>query len=289
MPSSMTGFARQEEQHSWGQLICEIRSVNHRYLEPTLRLSDSLKNVEPDLREALRQSVGRGKLEVALALRSESSGDEAALELNQPLVTQLLQLAKQVEDSASAVAPVSPLELLKWPGVLRAKKLDQNLIESAALELFNRTLTLFLENRAREGQELAQLIEQRLQSIAEQALQVRSRMPELLQLQQDKLHKKLQALQMDIDQERFAQEVVYLMQKADVDEELDRLEAHLIEVRHILTQEGPIGRRLDFLMQELNREANTLSSKSLASDVTQSAVEVKVLIEQMREQIQNIE
>lgn len=289
MPSSMTGFARQEEQYSWGQLICEIRSVNHRYLEPTLRLSDSLKNVEPDLREALRQSVGRGKLEVVLALRSESSDGEAALELNELLVKQLLQLAKQVEDSASAVAPVSPLELLKWPGVLRAKKLDQKLIESAALELFNRALTLFLENRAREGQELAQLIEQRLQSIADQAAQVRARMPELLQLQQDKLHKKLQALQMEIDQERFAQEVVYLMQKADVDEELDRLDAHLIEVRHILTQEGPIGRRLDFLMQELNREANTLSSKSLASDVTQSAVEVKVLIEQMREQIQNIE
>lgn len=289
MPNSMTGFARQEEQHAWGQLICEIRSVNHRYLEPTLRLSDALRNVEPQVRDALRQNLGRGKVEVVLALRTESTQGESELVLNQALAEQLVRLTGNIGGLCSAASPLNPLEVLKWPGVLQTAKLDQEAIEAAATALLDTTLSVFLANRRREGQELTQLIEQRLQAIASQVVLVRERMPELLQLQHDKLYKKLEALQVDVDQDRFAQEVVYLTQKSDVDEELDRLEAHLLEVRRTLKQQGPVGRRLDFLMQELNREANTLSSKSLASDVTQAAVEIKVLIEQMREQIQNIE
>ncbi len=289
MPNSMTGFARQEEQHPWGQLICEIRSVNHRYLEPTLRLSDALRSLEPALRDSLRQGVGRGKIEVVLALRAEPEGEEASPVLNEALAVQLVQLVQRVEQLASAAAPLTAMDILKWPGVLQSRSLDTKAVEEAALALFGTTLKLFSVNRAREGQELALLIEQRLHSIAKQASGVRAQMPGLLQQQQDKLYKKLEALKLEVDQDRFAQEVVYLTQKADVEEELDRLDAHLSEVSHILKQKGPIGRRLDFLMQELNREANTLSSKSLSSDVTQSAVEIKVLIEQMREQIQNIE
>lgn len=288
MPRSMTGFARLEAQYPWGHLICEIRTVNHRYLEPGLRLSDALRGLEPGLREQLRNQLGRGKVDLVLAFKpDESSG--LSTDFNDDLARDLVRMVEQVNQLAADPAPINALEILRWPGVLKARELDQELLEKEALSLFDKTLKQLLENRAREGAELANLIEQRLQAIAAQVVEVRARLPELAAQQQEKLRTRLESLKTEIDEDRLAQELVYLAQKSDVAEELDRLEAHIIEVRRTLKQKEPVGRRLDFLMQELNREANTLSSKSTASSNTQSAVDIKVLIEQMREQVQNIE
>jgi uncharacterized protein (TIGR00255 family) len=288
MPRSMTGFARQEAQFPWGHLICEVRTVNHRYLEPSLRLSDALRSLEPALRESLRNQLGRGKVDLVLAFKpDESSG--LITDFNHDLARDLVRMVEQVNQLATDPAPINALEILRWPGVLQARELDQEALEKAALTLFEKTLNQLLENRSREGAELANLIEQRLQAISEQVVEVKTRLPELAALQQEKLRTRLEALKTEVDQDRLAQELVYLAQKSDVAEELDRLEAHITEVRRTLKQKEPMGRRLDFLMQELNREANTLSSKSTSSGNTQSAVDMKVWIEQMREQVQNIE
>lgn len=288
MPRSMTGFARLEAQYPWGHLICEIRTVNHRYLEPGLRLSDALRSLEPGLREQLRNQLGRGKVDLVLAFKpDESSG--LSTDFNQDLARDLVRMVEQVNQLAANPAPINALDILRWPGVLKARELDQDLLEKEALALFDKTLKQLLENRSREGAELGNLIEQRLQGIAAQVVEVRARLPELAALQQEKLRTRLESLKTEVDEDRLAQELVYLAQKSDVAEELDRLEAHIVEVRRTLKQKEPVGRRLDFLMQELNREANTLSSKSTASSNTQSAVDMKVLIEQMREQVQNIE
>jgi uncharacterized protein (TIGR00255 family) len=288
MPRSMTGFARQETQYPWGHLICEIRTVNHRYLEPTLRLSDALRTLEPALRENLRNLLGRGKVDLVLAFKpDESSG--LTTDFNHDLARDLVRMVEQVNQLAANPAPVNALEILRWPGVLKARELDQDALEKEALALFEKTLNQLLDNRSREGAELTNLIELRLQAIAEQVVEVKTRLPELAAQQQEKLRVRLEALKTEVDEDRLAQELVYLAQKSDVSEELDRLEAHITEVRRTLKQKEPVGRRLDFLMQELNREANTLSSKSTTSGNTQSAVDMKVLIEQMREQVQNIE
>lgn len=288
MPRSMTGFARQETQYPWGHLICEIRTVNHRYLEPGLRLSDALRSLEPALREHLRNQLGRGKVDLVLAFKpDENSG--LTTDFNLTLARDLVRMVEQVNQLAADPAPVNALEVLRWPGVLKARELDQEILEKEALALFEKTLNQLLENRSREGAELANLIEQRLRAIAEQVIEVKVRLPELAAQQQEKLRIRLDALKTEVDEDRLAQELVYLAQKSDVAEELDRLEAHITEVRRTLKQKEPVGRRLDFLMQELNREANTLSSKSTTSGNTQSAVDMKVLIEQMREQVQNIE
>ena len=286
MPKSMTGFARQEEQHPWGQLICEIRSVNHRYLEPSIRIPDLLRRLELPLRDLLRNQLSRGKVEASVFIKWDESANQA---VNLTTARHLIDLAQSLSLHILHPAPINPLEVLRWPGVLQTPELDQAALDTAVLGLFNQALAGLQANRAREGAELAQLIEQRLVQIQQSVALIRQHLPKLQQLQQEKLKAKLDALGLEIDRERLAQELVYLAQKSDVAEELDRLETHITEVRHCLQQSEPIGRRLDFLMQELNREANTLSSKSTACETTQAAVELKVLIEQMREQIQNIE
>ncbi|MFL0803458.1 MAG: YicC family protein [Agarilytica sp.] len=288
MPRSMTGFARQEAQHSWGSLSCEVRSVNHRYLEPSIRLPESLRSIEPNLREQLRKKLSRGKVEATIYLKTESRED-AQLGLNQGLTNKIVELAEAVQGQLQKPAELNAIDILRWPGVIQTAEIDSDELNKATLDLFNQTLKQLIANREREGEELAQLVEARLVGIGEAVVKVRENMPALLEQQQQKLRAKLDTLKVEVDEERFSQEAVYIAQKSDVAEELDRLEAHIVEVRHTVKQGGPIGRRLDFLMQELNREANTLSSKSLSSDTTQSAVDVKVLIEQMREQIQNIE
>jgi uncharacterized protein (TIGR00255 family) len=288
MPRSMTGFARQEAQHTWGHLICEVRSVNHRYLEPSLKMSDSLRSLEPDVRDALRKRLGRGKVDVVLVFKVDDSKG-LSTDFNQELAQALVSMAIKVGQLGGNPAPLNALDILRWPGVMQTRELDQAELEEGARRLFSETLDQLIANREREGMELISFIEQRLVSIAEIVVTVSARLPELMAQQQEKLRTRLDALTVDVDQERLAQELVYLAQKSDVAEELDRLQAHLVEVRRTLKLDEPIGRRLDFLMQELNREANTLSSKSVASDTTQSAVDLKVLIEQMREQVQNIE
>lgn len=289
MPRSMTGFARREAKRSWGTLVWEIRSVNHRYLEPSFRLPEDFREIEPHLRDAMRKALQRGKVEASLNVHWEQEG-ESELGVNLAKVAQLTKAAQQINGLLGEVAaPVNALEILRWPGVIQKQELDRDDMHQAALELFNSALEGLIEHRSREGAELEQLIVNRLDSVSAQVVKVRARMPEILAAQREKLQTKLANLQVELDPERLEQEIVLLAQKADVDEELDRLDTHVIEVKRSLKQTDSLGRRLDFLMQELNREANTLSSKSIVSDTTQAAVELKVLIEQMREQVQNIE
>jgi conserved hypothetical protein TIGR00255 len=284
----MTGFARQQAQHSWGSLTCELRSVNHRYLEPSIRLPEALRALETPLREKLRNSLSRGKVDISIQLKTENAVDDD-LALNQPLANQITQLAQQLAANIDDAAPLSPLEILRWPGVLQSAEIDADTLNQAATKLFTTTLELLIANREREGEELKSFIAQRLTTIGKHVVVMRTHLPELQQAYKDKLRARVDALAVEVDEDRFNQEVVYVCQKSDVAEELDRLEAHIQEVTLTLEQKGPVGRRLDFLMQELNREANTLSSKSMSSETSQIAVDLKVLIEQMREQVQNIE
>lgn len=288
MTRSMTGFARQEATHPWGTLIWEIRSVNHRYLEPHFRLPESLRAIEPELRNRLRKGVQRGKFELNLHLKLEDN-QSADLSVNLHMVQKLADSIRQVNAVVDQAAPVNAIDILRWPGVLDTESVDRELLHKAALELFSKSLEQLTAHREREGAELAQLIEQRLDTIGEEVVKVRAHLPAIMQAQREKLLERVSVLKEDVSQERLEQELVFYAHKADVEEELDRLVTHVSEVRHALKQTGAIGRRLDFLMQELNREANTLASKSIATDTTQSSVELKILIEQMREQIQNIE
>jgi uncharacterized protein (TIGR00255 family) len=287
MTLSMTAFARGDRQTDLGTYSWEIRTVNSRYLELHFRLPDNLKALETALREKLRNSLSRGKVECTLKyIGAESSSD---ITVNTDMVANLNQAADQVHGVIGPGNALDALEILKWPGVLNTPQLDMAKVSAEALELFDNTLKDLIDMRGREGAALQQFIEQRLESIASEVEKVKAVLPDLLAAQKANLQSRFEDLQVNLDPERLEQEMVIILQKADVDEELDRLQAHLKEVKRILKQSGPVGRRLDFMMQELNREANTLSSKSLSSQTTQNAVELKVLIEQMREQIQNIE
>ena len=289
MPRSMTGFARREAKLPWGTLVWEIRSVNHRYLEPSFRLPEDFREIEPHLRDAMRKTLQRGKVEASLSVQWEQEG-ESEMGVNLAKVAQLTKATQQINGLLGiAAGQVNALEILRWPGVIQKQELDREDLHQAALELFDLAIEGLIEHRSREGAELQQLIINRLDSVSVQVADVRARMPEILAAQREKLQTKLAALQVELDPERLEQEIVLLAHKADVDEELDRLDTHVLEVKRSLKQTDSLGRRLDFLMQELNREANTLSSKSIVSETTQAAVELKVLIEQMREQIQNIE
>ena len=284
---SMTAFGRAEVNYATGNAVWEMRSVNHRYLEPHFRLPEAARSQESKLRELLRKTLNRGKVEMSLTLKP-NSGEVTGLQVNQALVEELLKAANKVAPATDSLS-LNPLEILKWPGVIAEPETDADEQAQAILDGFKTALQQVLENREREGAELAGFIEARLVGIGEQVAQVRKLLPQILEGQREKLRTRLSELLEEIDKDRIEQEIALLAQKADVDEELDRLEAHITETRRVLKNGGPIGRRLDFLMQEFNREANTLSSKSVVTDTTQAAVELKVLIEQMREQVQNIE
>ncbi len=287
MPRSMTGFARVEAPFSGGQIAWEIRSVNHRYLENYFRLPETLRDLEPSLKETLRKHIARGKIECGLQLHLNK--ESTALEVNSERVQQISAAIEKVRDSLTEAGPVNPLEILQWPGVLQQQEVDSDTLKASISSTFEQALQQLVAHREREGADIFQLINQRLDGIAEQVTEVRKVMPTILSAHRNKLTEKLAALTQELDPERLEQEMVYIIQKSDVDEELDRLDTHIKEVRRSLGQTGAVGRKLDFLMQELNREANTLSSKSIVSETTQAAVEIKVLIEQMREQIQNLE
>ena len=293
MISSMTGFARREASGPFGQLTCELRSVNHRYLEPGFRLPEELRALEGELRQLLGRELRRGKLDCTIHLRGahraeqELRVDEAALGR---LLARLGEVALKVPGAGLGVGVrVDPLEVLRWPGVLRDDAPDTESLHGASRALFIETVRELAAARRREGQRLRELIEQRCGHLAALVTALRARMPELRERLRNRLHERLAELGATVDAARFEQEVVVLLQRADVDEELDRLEGHITEIRRVIDGDESAGRRLDFLMQELNREANTLSSKSQELDTTRSAVDMKVLIEQMREQVQNIE
>ncbi|MGD9660500.1 MAG: YicC/YloC family endoribonuclease [Porticoccaceae bacterium] len=287
MPQSMTAFARTTHQDDWGTLSWEIRSVNHRYLEPNFRIPETLRDVEMELRETLRQFLGRGKVDCSLQLQLNREQEGVAVNIDK--AQQYINAAAQVAELMANPAPISPTTILDRPGVLEEREIDGETLKKATVALFKAAVKQLVENRAVEGGKLAAFILQRVDSIRSETEKVRALLPQILAAQKQRLHDKINDLQLSLDPERLEQEIVIIAQKADVDEELDRLGAHLSEIEQVITRKDPIGRRLDFLMQELNREANTLSSKSIATDTTQSAVELKVLIEQMREQIQNIE
>ncbi len=287
MTASMTAFARVEISQDWGSLVWEIRTVNHRYMEPHFRLPENMREIEPRLREQLRKSLSRGKVECSLKIQLSESCDQ--ISVNPIALKQMNGALEAVRDAVNHTDKANPLDILRWPGVLNQDSADVGQIQKDAVNAFTDAMKQIQETRNREGTELKQFILQRLEGIASECKVVRKHMPELLQYQRDKITQRLADAGVEVDQNRLEQELVFLAQKADVDEELDRLETHCNEVTRVLNSKGAIGRRLDFLMQELNREANTLGSKAVEVEVTQSAVNLKVLIEQMREQIGNIE
>ncbi len=284
---SMTAFARLEEAAPFGTLQIEIRSVNQRYLEPHFRLPDSLRDLEPVLREALRSRLARGKVECSV--RFESAETAQAPTLNAQRLKEIADALAAIQQQVPSAVPPTTLALLNQPGVMETQHLDQDAIKATAKVLFTQTLDELIDARAREGEKLAEMITTRLTAVSEQVATVKSLLPQILERQRAQLLERLEIAKTELDPQRLEAELVLVAQKADVDEELDRLSAHVEEVSRQLAEKGPKGRRLDFLMQELNREANTLSSKSVVAETTRCAVELKVLIEQMREQIQNIE
>ena len=288
MMLSMTAFARQQLEQDWGSLTWEIRSVNHRYLETSVRVPETFRRLEIVIRETVRKRLSRGKVECQLRYQSvENSPTE--INLNQNLVVKLLNANKEIEEMTGSSGSLSNMEILRWPGVVSDQQMDTASIDKQAIKLFSVALDDLISSREREGEELKGFVQKRLDAIREIVISVRTKMPEILTVQKQNLSDKIEDLKAELDPARVEQEIVLLTQKADVDEELDRLDSHLNEVQRVIETKGQKGRRLDFLMQELNREANTLSSKSIVVDTTRSAVELKVLIEQMREQIQNIE
>jgi len=288
MIRSMTGFARRERQDPWGTLVCELRTVNHRYLEISLRLPDELKALDNDIRQTITAALRRGKIDANLYLKS-TGGSQQSLELNTQLLDELVARVGEVRSRVPSASEVSPLDLLRWPGVIRESSADNKPVMVAALGLLKEALAELNDTRHREGQRIRELLLTRCQSMRTQVQNVRERLPEISQRLRDRIVERISQLGVTPDSERLEQELVLYAHKMDVDEEMDRLNGHLEEVMSVLDSSEPAGRRLDFLMQELNREANTLSSKSQDVETTRAAVDMKVMIEQMREQIQNVE
>jgi len=289
MIQSMTGFASAERQLPDGRLCWEIRSVNHRYLETSLRLPEDFRSLEPMVREQLGAQLGRGKVDVGLRFnRSENTG-AGGLALNTELATQLITMHAQLVEVTGLKQLASLDTLLRWPGMVSETQQDNESLHQEALALLAEAIAGLKDARRREGEKLVSVIRERLDNVAGLVTQVRGLLPEIREGLKTRLLTRLADLPMPLDPGRLEQEVAILVQKIDVDEELDRLDAHVSETRRVLKLNEPVGRRLDFLMQEFNRESNTLSSKSIDSRSTQAAVELKVLIEQMREQVQNIE
>lgn len=288
MPLSMTAFARCDADTPWGDLVWELRSVNHRFLEIAPRLPEELRKIEPKVREQVNKRLNRGKVDLNLRF-IPLTAQASEFELDETLLAKLLDAAGKVSESASDVAPVSTTDLLRWPGVLKTPDLDLEALQSRALELLSMALDELVETRSREGERLRENMEQRLQGMVKIVAEVRQILPEVVQNFRTRLETRLSEVKQELDADRLEQEIALFAQKIDVDEELDRLETHLDEVARVLNKKGPVGRRLDFLMQELNREANTLGSKATDIRLTNASLDMKVLIEQMREQVQNIE
>ena len=287
MPRSMTAFARNTVDFSWGSITCELRSVNHRFLEAGFRMPETLRQVEMALREIARKKLTRGKVDISLQIALNN--DDPTVHIDMALASRAIEIAQALASELLNPAPISPLDIMRWPGVLTEQSVETENLHGAAIQTFTEAVDQLLEGRQREGDKLAEMIEERLCGIEIQIAIVRENLPSILDHQRVRLNEKLESLKAQVDGDRLEQEMVIIANRADVDEELDRLAAHISEIRRVLKSEESIGRRLDFLMQELNREANTLGSKSIAGVTTQASVELKVLIEQMREQIQNLE
>ena len=287
MIRSMTGFARRERQYPWGLLAWELKTVNHRYLEVGCRLPEEFRAAEADFRQAVSSAVRRGKVECSLHFRPATV--TGALEIDTEALAAVTQRAQQLAAQAGPAARIEVLDLLRWPGVVRDQSRDSVALIAAAQALLGEALIELGRFRDSEGGRLREALEQRCNGLTEFADRVTERLPEVRARMRAKLLDRVAQLTADVDHERLEQELAILAQRLDVDEELDRLRGHVTEVRKAFAGQEPAGRRLDFLMQELNREANTLSSKSQDIETTRAAVDMKVLIEQMREQVQNVE
>lgn len=285
---SMTGFARVEDVCDQGNVSWELRSVNHRYLEINFRLPEEVRRIEPQLRKILQSKLARGKIDCSFRYQL-ADAQTAALELNEPLLDSLIKQINHVNEKLPQATPAEAVDLLTWPGVVRSTETDMNSFHSACLDLFKTATQQLVEMRGTEGERLKDMLQVRCDEITNIVKQVRKRYPQVIDAIRQKQKQRIEELKIDFDQQRFEQELVYTSQKLDVAEELDRLDSHLAEMKTIFDRKDPIGRRLDFLMQEFNREANTLASKSADIETTQASVDLKVLIEQMREQVQNIE
>lgn len=287
MIRSMTAYARRETKGEWGNAAWELRSVNQRYLETYIRLPEQFRGLEPVIRERIRNRLTRGKIECNLRFDADPSA-QSALVLNEKLAVQLVQAANWVK-MQSDEGEINPVDILRWPGVMSAEEQDLDAISAELLTSLDTALEDFITSRETEGTALKAMIEQRLEGVTTEIGKVRTQMPDVLKWQRERLVSKLEDAQVQLDSNRVEQELIMLAQRVDVAEELDRLEAHVKETYNILKKKEAVGRRLDFMMQEFNRESNTLASKSINAEITTSAIELKVLIEQMREQIQNIE
>ena len=288
MIRSMTAFARQETETDSGELAWEIRSLNHRYLELGVRLPEELRAMETAVRERVGARLGRGKVECSCRYRPAASAS-VPVDVDTDNLSRLLSACDTVSARLPVSEPLNPIEVLRWPGVVREEAIDTAPLVAQALELLENTLDELLLSREREGEQIREQLLQRCDAMDELVPRARSRLPEIQQALREKLQARLAELDTAADPGRLEQELVIQIQKSDIDEEMDRLQGHIEEARRVLTRDEPVGRRLDFLMQELNREANTLGSKSVAIDTTNISVELKVLIEQMREQVQNTE
>ena len=289
MIRSMTGFARVEHQYEFGRLSWEMRSVNHRYLDYGLRLPEEFRPLESDIRTCLGQYLSRGKIEATLRLVTEPGAISSRLELNSDLAREILEAHKDMARLAGVEQKADVGKMLDWPGLIEEKRPDPAPLRAAAMELLIEAAQELQAGRGREGEQMANAVRERLTGVAAITANIRLWLPEIRTSLKQKLLDRVADLNLPLDPGRVEQEVVLLSQKIDVDEELDRLDAHVEEVYRVLDLEEPVGRRLDFLMQEFNRESNTLSSKSIDQRTTQAAVDLKVLIEQMREQVQNVE
>lgn len=288
MTKSMTAFARSQQNLDEGELTWEVRSVNHRYLELNLRMPEEFRAGETRFREILQQRLKRGKVECFLRFNASTQQSDA-ISVNTQRAKALVKACHEINNLLHQPSEVDPIELLQWPGVVQESKLDMKPVLAACETGLNNALDELIANREREGERMRDLILQRCESIQQIVAQTREKMPEIQTRYQNKIRERLEAMKVEVNHDRLEQELVHLAQKMDIDEELDRLDSHLKEMSEVLNSDEAVGRRLDFLMQELNREANTLGSKSADISSTNASVELKVLIEQMREQIQNIE
>jgi len=289
MIRSMTAFASIDSNESFGRLAWEIRSVNHRYLEIGMRLPEEIRSIEGELREIAGRHVNRGKLDATLRFQPSGEFSGQSIGLNRGLLDSLLDIHQQLASDAGQDQPPDLLTLMRWPGVVEEQSGDLSEVYTVAMQLFDQALGKLVAMRRREGEKLAAMVTERLTGVEHWVGQARDWLPEILHQQKQKILDKINQLDQPLDDGRLEQEVTLLAQKIDVAEELDRLQVHVDETRRVLGLTEPVGRRLDFLMQEFNRESNTLSSKSADSRTTQAGVELKVLVEQMREQVQNVE
>ena len=288
MLRSMTGFSRETTATEIGQLSLEIRSVNHRYLDPTFKMPELLRALEPELREMLQKNVSRGKVEVGIRIDFDEA-ESAHLTFNEATAKELLAIHAEANALLGTSSQLSALQLMQLPGVMKSSTLNADSIKAPLFSLFTQALKSFLDNREREGARLKEMMLDRLDQMEVLVEKAREQRPIAVEKIEERLRGRLENLDIEHDPQRFEQELIYVTQRLDIDEEIDRLTAHIAEMKHVFSRKEPVGRRLDFLTQELNREANTLGSKSQDVVLTQIGVDLKVLIEQIREQIQNIE